>query len=1120
MTDDRTEAIRRRLDEDLSLDAFERDDRSTEEAATGFFQDLFVQVLNFDATPSPLGDATWQDLPVHEWSKASRANAARLFAEAGNFRVIYVELEELTRTAERNAIRSLTRSDRSGGWAIDGSFLTVFDAPDEGVWHLVTPYEEETDDITAGRPVLRRYTLGEGETHRTVANGLADVDASKGRLAERIDEAFRVKPVTERFYADYKTVFRQFDREFRASGMELEDAKEYAHVTLNRLLFLYYLQKKGWVGDRRDFVAWFVEQYQNSEASGVFHETWLDSLFFEGMNRPAGEEVTGDLPEPVAQTVREMPHMNGGVFQETVWDDEGAYLGDETVIGAISDFLEKYNFTITEESPYDVDVAVDPAMLGKIYESMIAEEERDEAGIFYTPRTEVDLMCRLAIYEQFPDSGFDTDLGIDFVFAEPDDWRARHELAEEERNRLREWLGDITAVDPACGSGAFLVGLKRVLTELCRKLGMEVDYERKERILEENIYGVDVKEWAIRVAEFRLWLSLVESESELPERRSVPPNVRFNLRTGDSLVQTSDADGPFLWELDFAEVMLDGGFDVVVGNPPYVRRETLYPQDVDPERIDAMADGEVTSIKNQYVSDLRGYVEETYDVRPGKWSDLYIYFFFRGHDILKRGGSLVYVTANSWLSSDYGEKLQGGLLEHGDLQYVLSNERQRTFEDAEVNTVITSLRKRGNDGELQSATSFITVKRPYSKIVQSGTARNLLHGTKGETGSSVATTIDTEFRQEPVLVEEFPDLRRITVPHESLWSLGGGTVQKVEDGGSSERVYSEKHGIGGAQSSLAGYRDDESTSVAGEYDGEMNWSVFVRAPDVFFEEVQDALQLKLEEIADVHLGLNSGRNSFFYLTDDEIDEHGIEEQYLTPLLKSPKEIDRYSVAMDDLEYHVLDVQQDRSELAGTAVLEYIERGEAEGYHERPFFRSKDESNWYKKTMYDSPLVQPRDVNTRHFAALNDNDVCVDVRLVCIDPRVDDALIWGFLNSSIGIFIKELFGRVGLGGGALENYVGDIEPMPVFDPEAVSDSTVADIEAVLDRMRTRTVEDVSEEFGASTPRSFDLDGVLDDRRMLDELVMGEIVGLTESAQQRVYEATLELVDARIEKSEST
>lgn len=252
MTNEQAEEILSRLNNELSLENFENDYLDQDEAATQFFQDLFVQVLNFDQTTSALGDATWDDLKIHEWRDSAKAKSARLFAEHRNFRVVHVELKTLTRTAERNAIKSLTRSSQTGGWALDGSFLAVFHAPEEEVWHLVTPYEEGNDDITSGRPVLRRYTLGEGETHRTVAERLSMMDANKPRrLADRIDEAFHVKPVTEDFYEKYKNAFESLSDEFRDGGLDLEKADRYAHVTLNRLMFFYYLQKKGWIGGRK-----------------------------------------------------------------------------------------------------------------------------------------------------------------------------------------------------------------------------------------------------------------------------------------------------------------------------------------------------------------------------------------------------------------------------------------------------------------------------------------------------------------------------------------------------------------------------------------------------------------------------------------------------------------------------------------------------------------------------------------------------------------------------------------------------------------------------------------------------------------------------------------------------
>ena len=479
MTKEQIKEIRRRLDEDLSLEEFERNYRSTGEAATQFFQDLFVQMLNFEETTSALGDATWQGIPVHEWSNSVRANAARLFAESGDFRVIYVELEKLTRTAERNAIQSLTRSDRTGGWAIDGSFLTVFHAPDGDIWHLVTPHEESTDDITTGRPVLRRYTLGEGETHHTVSDALSSMDASKGQLAERIDEAFRVKPVTEDFYKNYKSAFDTLGEELRRKGLGIEDADRYAHTTLSRLMFFYYLQKKGWIGNRKDFVRWFHEQYERSDDESLFHQKWLSTLFFDGMNSPEGGEVDANLPSDVESAIAGLPYMNGGLFQPTEEDERDTFVSDSALDSVIEEFLEQYNFTVTEESPYDIDVAVDPAMLGKIYESLIAEQERGEAGIFYTPRTEVDMMCRVAVYEQLANrsdelSTLDDQQLVEFVFTEPHEWDTE---TDNEREELLDAIRELNIVDPACGSGAFLVGMKQALAELYRKLGETPDYD-------------------------------------------------------------------------------------------------------------------------------------------------------------------------------------------------------------------------------------------------------------------------------------------------------------------------------------------------------------------------------------------------------------------------------------------------------------------------------------------------------------------------------------------------------------------------------------------------------------------------------------------------------------------
>ena len=1266
MTEEQTKEIRRRLDEELSLDEFERDYRSTGEAATQFFQDLFVQVLNFEETMSALGDATWQDIPVHEWPNTARANAARLFAESGNFRVIYVELEKLTRTAERNAIQSLTRSDKTSGWAIDGSFLTVFHAPDEDIWHLVTPYEEGTDDITTGRPVLRRYTLGEGETHRTVANALSSMDASKGRLAERIDEAFRVKPVTEDFYENYKSAFDTLSKELRRKGMEIEDADRYAHTTLNRLMFFYYLQKKGWIGDRKDFVRWFHEQYQESEEEDVFHEKWLSALFFEGMNSPEGREINADLPSDVETAISGLPYMNGGLFQPTEEDERDTFLSDSALRSVIKEFLEQYNFTVTEESPYDIDVAVDPAMLGKIYESLIAEQERGEAGIFYTPRVEVDLMCRMALYEQFCDHANDLDAEgkqriVEFIFSEPQDWDAE---SAGETEQLENILHELRIVDPACGSGAFLVGMKQVVTELYRKLGTNPDYHLKEQIINENLYGVDIKDWAVRVAEFRLWLSLVEGEEQLPDQRPVLPNFSFKLKVGDSLIQKLDGEfvsldtitrtldgdtgdlltelkelkrehfegeadrtreieekqvellkkhidglidnlsndgsqqtlfgdtkddevdddveerieelketrtaieeagaaGFFMWDIDFSDVMVEGGFDIVIGNPPYIRRERLYPQDINPERIEEYSDDKIKQLKEDHVADLREYVQHTYGLKTGKWSDLYVYFFFRGLDILREDGTLQYITSNSWLDIGYGGTLQEGLLTNSEIKYILGNTATKSFEDADVNTVITTLRKSADVANTN--TQFCSFSHPYVDIELEEVFKYLL---VADPDSFENIALDEEALQ----LASQDVFRSIIALRGALWRLGGGSTNQPDSDG--DPTFSETAGIDGLQMDVEsfGTQDPGEIQLVGSYD-RGKWGKFIDAPKLYFDiwrDNNDKFDL-MGDLSEPHLGIMSGANKFFFVprpgtenttfssdmdsaTGELVLEHKetnrefrIEPEFwMRPLSEIPDRYhDQYDYVYTDNDEQLVPnlilvknreiktspiepkhlnsvhvhITEDRDELSanGRNVLEYVELGEESRWgrtnkalSERTNLSRRDP--WYSQpTISDPYILLTRYINAEFQYHYNPcaHPVADNFYYLPVGDQVDPGFLAGYMNSTLGWFMIEVSGRSWT--NTLKFDKTEYQQVPILSNG--DESVDADVESRLNTLMERDSGNVFEELGAYSPDEVSLDTVSEERIELDSALF-DLLGFTSDERVNLYQEMIRLVRDRL------
>ncbi len=1244
MTDQRTKEIRDRLDNKLSVEEFKQDYRGEEKAATQFFQDLFVEVLDFEETPSALGDAMWEDLSVVDWPDAAKTRAARLFAEAGNFRVIYVELEKMTRTAERNAVQSLTRSDRTSGWALDGSFLTVFHAPDEETWHLVTPYEEGTENITTGRPVLRRYTLGEGETHRTVSKALAGMKAGPGRLAERVNEAFRVKPVTEKFYEDYKKAFDTLSDELRGKGLDIEDSDRYAHVTLNRLMFFYYLQKKGWIGDRKGFIRWFHEQYQESTADSEFHETWLSALFFDGMNQEQGSPINADLPAGVESALSALPHMNGGLFKRMDLDRKDIFISDETLSGVIRGFLDQYNFTITEESPYDIDVAVDPAMLGKIYESLIAEQERGEAGIFYTPRVEVDLMCRMALYEQFCDHANDIDTDgkrriVEFIFSEPQDWNSSDTGQTE---TLESILHELQIVDPACGSGAFLVGMKQVLTELYRKLGMTPDYHLKEQIINENLYGVDIKNWAVRVAEFRLWLSLVEGEEELPEQRPILPNFSFKLNTGDSLVQTLGSDdipsfseirkgaseqvyqrikeleeakdqffegvtddpaeieakqhevitsyindrinsleqeattqsklgggettesvksaaeaeqriddlqrlrnrieaggiSEFIWELDFPEVMMDDGFDIVIGNPPYVRQEDIIDQGINPERLETLSSDEVKSLKTEYKNNLRDFVEKRFDIKPYKTSDLYLYFFFRSLDLLREGGTLSFVTSNSWLDVDYGIRLQEFLLTNGEIEHIFGNRSQRTFEEADVNTVISIVNK-DSHGNLSNDTEFIAVDTSYNQFVSKETMETVL--ASGEIDQETLS-----FQDEQLHVRTTDGWRSVRLSASSLWELGGGTTSRAGDGTSGYLAQGR-------------YRSGK-------------WGKYTRAPTVFFE-LAGKSERSLERLGDecrVRRGTRTGANQFFYLPSRYYTVHPQGEslvlkstgewpdgEYPTELtipreywmhstdtgwdpnlvLKTSKSFDTTIFDLDSLKIgdglrYLLIIDEPRDALDGD-IESYVEWGETYDPGQDDLGRktsgfpssvSQRGIDWYdiSEDLQRGDVLPMKNINTRHVYWFPEQRTWIDDRLHGIEvpgDETDRRFLAGILNSTYGTLSCEVNGRVNLGQGALDIATDDHKRtlIPPFDE--VEQSLKSDIATAFRTMGGRSIESIFAELGTEDPEQLSFDDVLDDRLELDRLVIQELFGFDEEIQREVYQGTLELVSNRINKADS-
>jgi len=1226
------------LDDDLNREKILKlRPENVDVGAIEVFQRIFVEVLNFDIVRGTF-EGVAESVSTRDWNKQAEAVEACIIAERDDFRVLYVRLRKLTRTAQRYAVSSIIRER----WASKGEFIVVFYAQDSDVWHIVCPY------VTEGRTILRRYVVGIGEKHRTVSENLANMDVTiEAPLFERVQDAFRLKPVTEQFYGDYKNYFSKIKECIRSLGIVIRNSKRYSHLFLNRLMFVYFIQKKGWIGDNKEFVKWFLEAYREFGEKDRFHEKWLNNLFFKAMNKPPREKkFNAGFPREVCEVLNGIPYLNGGLFEKDDVDELGIELPDSLVMEVIEGFLENYNFTITEESPFDLDIAVDPAMLGKIYESLIAEEERGKAGIFYTPRIEVDLMCRLALYEYFQQQRTDKsgtleealvnqllEKVIDFLFTPLEEWNTKD---ESEFRVLKKLLDSVKVIDPACGSGAFLVGMLSVLQESYAKMGIEVDYDLKESIINNNLYGVDIKDWAVRMAEFRLWLALVESEDKVPDVEPVLPNFSFKLQVGDSIVQKvgddiiklekikgelekeigedldkleslkeryfkgekqllkeveraqrsilekyidkkiaslqkkkskqttleggitaqtqseirdiedkitllkksknnirkAGSEKLFVWDLDFPEVMLQGGFDVVIANPPYVRQEKIIKQDIDPEELESHSSEQIKELKDQYKEDLIGYILETYDMNVGRRCDLYVYFFFKGFELLNPKGSMVFISSNSWLDVDYGKHLQEGLLRKTELQYVIDNSAKRSFEESEINTVISVIRKKADPDIFCGEASFIVFKKAFENIVDPSNMKKALLRS-----NLIFRTIPIDSEVLGISAEE--NLRVLTLSRESLWKLGNGKIE--------------------VRTVLNPTEKEGKVILPGSYSGS-KWGRYLRAPDVYFkilEKVGDKLA-PLERCTTgirITRGITTGANDFFfvrkipkkitrrlldrilnlgeirsrkeiksrkltvitptkYKSDDDGPLFLVEENCLMGAVQNTDEHDNLYIKTPKVFLFA-----PRKKKVGEFARDYIKWGKKEGYHKRLTCRSR-KPWWQVISRYGK---KPTSIgfnynihDTGHFyysktpLFFSDNFHTI---------YSDDSIIVAIGESTLTALFINVVCRVPFGGGKAKLQTYELSELPSIKIDNIPAKVRKNLRSIIVKRGRKSIKSLFEELGASKPDDFSIDKIDRERLILDKLIMEDILGLSKRDQLQVYRGVVELIGNRFEKARS-
>jgi len=360
--------------------------------------------------------------------------------------------------------------------------------------------------------------------------------ATPSELALAHARALDREGITRRFFAEFRRQRAELAASLNGIPQEVvQDRLDLALTLLSRLLFLYFIQSKGWLDGDRAFLRHRLET--SLETGESFYRRQLKPLFFGALNKPAKARSR------LACRLGDIPYLNGGLFERDPQEKKHTRLNvpNECFLPIFEQLLDKYQFTLREDQPTNRDVAVDPEMLGKVFEGLMAGTVRGTTGAFFTPRSLVDRLVSGALSAHLSRAAGCGSEVIDDLLA-----GALPNIESGLRERLLAHVSSIRLLDPAVGSGAFLLAALQHLESLRDALeGRPADpiarFERRQEIIETNLHGVDINAAAVRLCELRLWLALIV-DLEVSSISNVPPlpNLDINIRQGDALVDPLD----------------------------------------------------------------------------------------------------------------------------------------------------------------------------------------------------------------------------------------------------------------------------------------------------------------------------------------------------------------------------------------------------------------------------------------------------------------------------------------------------------------------------------------------------------------------------------------------------
>jgi len=694
--------------------------------------------------------------------------------EYTNIGIFEIELNEKVniarnRVALRNLIKDITKQ-------VAGA-MVVFVQGDKWRFSYISKRKVKnatSNEIEDKQTAPKRYTYLFGKNEKALTAAIRFdklIQKQKENIFQLLslddfEEAFSVEKLSKEFFKNYKEIYEDFvqfltGKRYGKKGRKYveqvvhepnwqltsifskdeKQARDFCKRMMGRIVFLYFIQKKGWLAVKQgkkwgegnpDYL---YDLFKNSKNKDDFYARELVPLFFTRLNNEDSENKARE---------ERFPYLNGGLFDDSHDRKYNKLFLPEDIFERLYTTFNNYNFTVYEDAPDEHTVAVDPEMLGHIFENLL--EDNKDKGAFYTPKEIVHYMCKeslKAYLHAHPELNIaESESGksaIEKIIQQQELNTDETQFAEKQAYKVIDALEQVKICDPAIGSGAFPMGLLQeifnaqiYLQELKGFKKGVTDADIKKHIIEESIYGVDIDAGAVDIARLRFWLSLVVDEEE-PQPL---PNLDFKIVCANTLIPLGKLSGNDMEakaslavkelekirhaffdvsseeklkiERQFKKVQTDllnlrelttkenyeiytklyefnpfedkscswfdswwmfgikDGFDIVIGNPPYVDIKALPPTYV--RQLFKLYDSAVNRI------------------------NLYSLFIHKGQTLLNPNGVLAYIVPNSLLLNDSYYKIRKRIL--NDTKQIIKLP-DSIFENAVVETIILIL-NRGN----------------------------------------------------------------------------------------------------------------------------------------------------------------------------------------------------------------------------------------------------------------------------------------------------------------------------------------------------------------------------------------------------------------------------------------